>query len=163
MRARRALVAVALLLACGNDPPRNDPAGAREKSGAPVAANKSARVWPADAPSRDVGCERHEDCTVAVWDGPFPSDPCCDARVGYLPVRVAYLAWMKDYRARACAGVECPTPPFPGAEPACCAGHARCVENKCISACDDPTAGLPDVSVLDPSCMQPAAPPPPPP
>jgi hypothetical protein len=151
---RLALVALALLVhACKSG--ESSPGGKPSPGGA-------ARVWPANAPPATAGCARHEDCTVAVWDGPFPPDPCCDARVGYAPVRVAYLDWMKDYRARACGGVACPTPPFPGAEPACCAGHARCVNNACISACDDPTAQLPSVSVLDPACTVPPLPPPPP-
>jgi hypothetical protein len=155
--ARIAVFAILALVGCGGDATP----GAKDK-GSPGGGQTAARTWPPDAPSATVGCERHEDCTVAVWDGPFPPDPCCDARVGYAPVRAAYLTWMKDYRARACAGVTCPTPPFPGAEPACCAGHARCVDHTCVSACDDPTAQMPSVSVLDPACSSPPLPPPPP-
>lgn len=123
------------------------------------ASKPETRPWPSSAPSVDA-CESHDDCTVAVWDGPFGSDVCCDSRSGYMPVAKAYLAFMKAYRTAHCTGVTCPTPPFPGAEPACCAGSARCVAHKCISGCDDPTATYPTVSVISPECRDPRPEPP---
>lgn len=151
-----AVLAIALLGAC--DKGSTESATGRADPADPTGAaggSQPSRTWPADAPSAIEGCEEHADCTVVTWDGPLPPDPCCDARVGYLPVRVAFLQWMSAYRERACRGVECPTPPLPGAEPACCAGKARCVEGRCISACDDPTAEVPQVSILDPTCSIP--------
>ncbi len=126
-----------------------------------AAASTPSRPWPTGAPSTDA-CETHDDCTVAVWDGPFGSDVCCDSRSGYMPVAKAYLAFIQAYRAAHCGGVTCPTPPFPGAEPACCAGSARCVAHKCVSGCDDPTATYPSSSVISPECRNPMPLPPPP-
>jgi hypothetical protein len=76
---------------------------------------------------------------MIVWDGPQPPDPCCDARVGYLPVSRKYLEFFDAYRAQHCKGVSCPEAPFPGAEPSRCAREARCVNGKCVRACDDPS------------------------
>jgi len=145
MRLRSTLVPLLLLAAC-----RNTPSSSTSKGAAPV-------PFPSDAPPRDA-CRTHDDCTVMVWDGPQPPDPCCDARVGYLPVSRGYLEFMAAYRKEHCALVSCPPSPLPGAEPNCCAGHARCVDNHCVSACDDPRAQLPAVSVLDPACRDPLPP-----
>lgn len=76
---------------------------------------------------------------MIVWDGPSPPDPCCDARVGYLPVNRSYLEWSERYRKAHCGGVTCEGAPFPGAEPIACARKARCVGGKCVDACKDPS------------------------
>lgn len=97
------------------------------------------RSWPKDAPVNDGVCTKHEECAMIVWDGPSPPDPCCDARMGYVPVRRSYLDWFEGYRKQHCAQVACPAAPLPGAEPIECARVARCVRGKCARACDDPT------------------------
>lgn len=96
------------------------------------------RTWPSDAPPSNGGCSKHEECAMIVWDGPSPPDPCCNARIGYLPVRRSYLEWSERYRKAHCAGVSCPRAPYPGAEPIQCARVARCVAGQCVDACKDP-------------------------
>lgn len=102
-------------------------------------AAASARSWPTDAPANDGVCTKHDECAMIVWDGPSPPDPCCDARMGYVPARRSYLEWFADYRKQHCSQVTCPGAPLPGAEPVECARIARCVNGKCTRACDDPT------------------------
>lgn len=114
-----------------------------------------ARTWPADAPSATDGCDKHEDCTITMWSNPLPPDPCCNTQAGYPAVRKQYLAWIADYRKRECNGVVCTAPPYPGTPPPCCSGHARCVDHRCITACEDPTISLPRVSVDDSACRLP--------
>jgi hypothetical protein len=93
------------------------------------------RTWPKDAPVNDLSCSKNDDCAMIVWDGPSPPDPCCDARMGYVPVRRSYLDWFTDYRKKNCNGVSCPPAPLPGAEPRQCITIARCVQGKCGNAC----------------------------
>lgn len=112
--------------ACGGGPP-------------PMCVEKAQRTWPKDAPARDDSCTKHDECAMIVWDGPSPPDPCCDVRLGYVPVRRSYLDWFDDYRKQHCAGATCPASPLPGAEPIECARVARCVRGKCVRACDDPS------------------------
>lgn len=112
--------------ACGGGPP-------------PMCVEKAQRTWPKDAPARDDSCTQHDECAMIVWDGPSPPDPCCDVRLGYVPVRRSYLDWFDDYRKQHCAGATCPASPLPGAEPIECARVARCVRGKCVRACDDPS------------------------
>jgi hypothetical protein len=95
--------------------------------------------WPSDAPPSNGGCSKHEECAMIVWDGPSPPDPCCDARIGYLPVLSSYLEWNERYRKANCAGVSCPRAPYPGAEPIQCARVARCVGGRCVDGCKDPS------------------------
>jgi hypothetical protein len=117
-------------------------------------------AWPKDAPPSTT-CSAHADCVMIVWDGPSPPDPCCDVRLGYAPMAKAYVDFITAYRAAHCTGAPaCPAAPLPGAEPACCAGIARCVAGTCKSACDDPTAtDIPKVSVIDSRCQMMAPPP----
>jgi hypothetical protein len=122
------------------------------------AASASTRAALSNAPPIDA-CETHDDCTVMVWDGPFGADPCCDTRSGYMPIARSYLQFMTAYRTAHCGGVKCPAAAFPGAEPACCAGSARCVAHKCISGCEDATARYPNVSVISPMCKMGLVPP----
>jgi hypothetical protein len=143
-RGRLVVVAAFALCAC-RDPQRPEQLAGSGSAATPV------RAWPSNAPPRDA-CRTHGDCAVMVWDGPVGNDPCCDARVGYMPVARAYLEFMATYRKANCGGVTCPTPPLPGAEPACCANIGRCVAKHCVSACDDPLAHAPAISVLDPGC-----------
>lgn len=150
------VIAITVVACRGKGPTETD-------SGTHGAASSSAspRPWPSNAPPA-TACATHDDCTVITWDGPSPPDPCCDARVGYKPVAQRYLAFMQAYRKTHCAGVTCPDAPLPGAEPACCAGKARCIGGQCKSGCDDPTATYPKVSVLDPACRLSTPPPAPP-
>jgi len=150
MSTRLALVVVAAavaLIACRKTPLGGDDAAAPSEAG----RDAGERPWPSDAPPSDA-CEIHEDCSVVVWDGPQPPDPCCDQRVGYQAMSRAFLAFMADYRKRSCAGATCPPAPLPGAEPACCASIGRCVARRCVTACNDPSAETPKVSVLDGQC-----------
>gem|GEM_PF-5568344 len=149
--AATALAATGCHDAARSDEARRDVGG---PSGVTGSASARTRVWPSGVPDREA-CHTHDDCTVMVWDGPMPPDPCCDQRVGYLPAARAYLQFFETYRKASCAGVACPTPPLPGAEPACCASIGRCVAQRCVSACDDPTAHVAALSVLDPACHQP--------
>jgi hypothetical protein len=155
----RVLVAIAVFgFACSDK--KSSPPDKPRGSDATTAVAPDAVPWPASAPAIDK-CTTHEDCVVITWDAPWPPDPCCDARLGYAPMSRAYVEFMATFRTANCTGVKCPTPPLPGAEPACCASIGRCVKGTCTSACDDPTAtGIPDVSVIDPNCRLPAPPPP---
>ena len=65
--------------------PTHEPAAAGAHDAAP-AAPAGGRTWPADAPSPGAPCNTHDDCAVIHWDGPWPPDPCCDARLGFTPV-----------------------------------------------------------------------------
>lgn len=128
-------------------------AGGAPASHFDAAPAAEARTWPAGAPSPTAACNRHEDCAIIRWDGPWPPDPCCDRRVPFTPVTRAYLAFFDTYRAAHCAGVKCPTAPLPGAEPGCCVVIPRCVNHRCVQGCDDPTLKAPAVSSLDPACQ----------
>lgn len=118
--------------ACGGGPPPMCVEKAAQAAAPP-------RNWPKDAPVNDGACAKHDDCAMIVWDGPSPPDPCCDARMGYVPVRRSYLDWFDEYRKQHCAKASCPGAPLPGAEPIECARVARCVRGKCARACDDPS------------------------
>jgi len=135
MRARHA-TALALLIACGKEKaPETTDASASATATTPA---KPKPPWPADAPDRNAACTKHEDCTVLVVDGILPPDPCCDQRVGFLPVTRKYAEFTAGLHAQ-CAGVKCEPLPLPGPEPACCASIGRCVNKRCIVGCDDPT------------------------
>lgn len=149
--ATRILTSVVALAACGKTvvAPAEDGA-----SGVPSAKPASVTPpYPSSAPPVDA-CRTHTDCEIVVWDGPSPPNPCCDARVGYRAMSRAYLEFMAAFRKERCAGVKCPTPPLPGAEPGCCAKIPRCVAKRCVTACEDPTAHVPQVSVLSPECHE---------
>lgn len=108
--------------------------------------------WPADAPSPDAACASHDDCWVFMWDAPQPPDPCCDARVGFLPATRAYAEWSRRFQAERCKGVRCESLPAPGAEPVCCVSIPRCVNERCVRGCDDPTLVAPRVVWHSPEC-----------
>ncbi|HUS63191.1 MAG TPA: hypothetical protein VMZ28_01570 [Kofleriaceae bacterium] len=159
---RAAALALLALAACGS--PKKD----AKKDDKPEAARDAApatpaRTWPADAPAPTGACTRHDECAVIRWDGPWPPDPCCDQRVAFTPVLRSYLVWFDAYRKEHCGGVQCPSAPLPGAEPACCVVLARCVEGKCVQSCDDPTFKPPAEHSLDPNCNEGAIMPEPPP
>ena len=122
----------ALALGACREKPKLDP-------GATPTSTVPARTWPKDAPVNDATCTKHDECAMIVWDGPSPPDPCCDSRMGYVPVRRSYLDWFTAYRKESCSGVTCPPSPLPGAEPIQCARVSRCVGGKCTRACDDPS------------------------
>lgn len=153
MRWTLALSCLCVVVSCrgGGAAESSSSDAGRRPSGARSGSAGARPAWPADAPPASA-CEKDDDCTVVVWDGPQPPDPCCDARVGYLPVARAHLRFIEAYRKTACVGVSCPPSPFPGAEPACCASISRCVDRKCVSACTLAGEPVPKVSVLDPAC-----------
>lgn len=169
-RATPLLTLVALSLGCRATSPRpeetevrGEPEGAVVPRGSsasrttavPASASAVASVahppWPPDAPASHA-CRTHADCTVVSWDAPLPPDPCCDVRVGYYALSRSYLTFMTDFRKKSCGGIRCPPAPLPGAEPACCASVGRCVAKRCVTACEDPTARVPAVRVIDPAC-----------
>jgi hypothetical protein len=152
-----ALPALVVVASCreaarSGDDARTDAESARASLASPEAGRGAGvRPWPSGAPPSDA-CQTHEDCSVVVWDGPQPPDPCCDQRVGYMAMSRAFLTFMADFRTRSCGGAVCPPSPLPGAEPACCASIPRCVARKCVTACNDGSSDTPKVSVLDSEC-----------
>lgn len=150
MRARHAM-ALVLLIACGKDKAVATTDASTWASTAAIASGKPKPPWPADAPDPNAACTKHEDCTVLMHDAILPPDPCCEQRVGFLPVTRKYAEFTSNMRAQ-CAGVKCPTSPLPGPEPSCCASIGRCVNKKCILGCDDPTLDAPKVVWHDAPC-----------
>ena len=87
-----------------------------------------------------------------MHDGIVAPDPCCTQRIGFVAVTRKYAEWTSAYRTEHCKGVVCPSSPLPGAEPTCCVSVGRCVKNKCVLGCDDPTLDAPKTVWHDSQC-----------
>jgi hypothetical protein len=140
----RACSPIAFVIACactdGADRPTSKSAEPSTAKAEPAKEQSKAqpakREWPADTPS-PIDCKAHEDCeVVAIAPG---VDPCCDVPVTIGSRSREYLAFIGQYRKQQCSGVECPPLALLGAAPGECANVARCLENRCDSACNDPS------------------------
>lgn len=127
---RGAGVVLLLIAACGKESEASAPATPREYARAarrPL-ESKTARI-------RAGTCRNSDDCIIVELS------PCCVGRDEFFPASYpdGHL-WVPDHEQR-CAAVNCSA--SPRVEASCCASMAHCVDNRCVTSCEDPNNDAP--------------------